>query len=142
MQVDLYLESDSKSPKTTDGWYGYVLAYTGQQLHTAEGFRFAHGSNHQLYLLAIADALERLNRPCNVTIHLSDKYIARAVQQYLAIWKENDWKNAKGKTLNYAMLWECVENLLQKHKILWITEEKNEFSDWLLTEIERRGKHV
>lgn len=140
MQVDLYIETDGKGPKTESGWYGYVLEYMGKTLHTVEGFRFAHGTALQLQLLAICDGLGRLNRSCKLNIHSSNKFIMTALEKYINLWIANDWITAKGEPVKFSALWETIHEELIKHQVTWETQKTHEYSDWILTEIEKRKK--
>lgn len=143
MQVDLYIETDSKSPRTTSGWCGYVLAACkGESIHTIEGFRYVRGTNHQLMLQAIGDAMERIIKPCEITIHTSDRYLQTALEKYLPVWKENGFLTTKGEPVKYSALWETIGQQLEQHQIRWEITKAHKYSTRMRTEIERRKRDV
>ena len=49
MEINIYIELDSMSPKTTEGYYGYVLEW---KTKTREGFGKTEGSPAKRLLVA------------------------------------------------------------------------------------------
>lgn len=135
--VHLYIETDSKSPRTTSGWYGYILEYKGA---VCGNFKYSRGTDKQLILYALDDALNRMTGPNEITIHMSNLYIKTALTKYVPNWAGRDWMSTRGEPVKYAALWEEVHEKLIAHKIAWDVQRKHEKSTEMLMEIERRKR--
>lgn len=87
----------------------------------------------RLVLLAIRDALQRLQYACSVIIHTESTYIANAVNSHwLESWERNGWKNAKDKEVQDSILWSQIYQILEEtgHE-LSVEQGSHEFSQWM-----------
>lgn len=81
------------------------------------------------------EALGRMKRPVHLKIYTNCGHVLHSLQNHWPIqWKNNGWKNAKGKPVSNAELWEKVMEELEPHVYL-ITEEEHTYSVWMRTEL-------
>lgn len=67
---------------------------------------YAGVTEARLVLLALRDALQRMNYACRIVIHTESAYIAGAVNnRWPQAWAGNGWKNARGKEAADRDLW-------------------------------------
>ena len=87
------------------GGYGIVMMYKDKNnvVHKKEfskGFRFT--TNNRMELLAVIDALNLLQKPCDIKLYSDSKYVVDAINQnWLVGWQEKNWKlNTKNPVKN------------------------------------------
>lgn len=139
--VHIYIETDSISPRPMPRNYGYVLEceYLGKPI-TRAGFGRMEGSWNKAVLVALVEALKRLNRSCEVHIHTRNEYILRMLENNLEHWAAAGFVGSKGKPVANREEWETLWQLGQEHLLL--TEPtgsgRHAYSRWLLEEMGRR----
>lgn len=87
----------------------------------------------RLVLLALRDALQRMNYACRVTIYTESAYIAGAVNNcWPQAWAGNGWKNAKGKEVQDKELWSRILELAGEagHELA-VEAGAHEFVPWM-----------
>ena len=138
MRTDVYIEVSSMAPKKSIKRYGYVLTAEGFTA-TRERFQKFVGSYHETSLQAVLDALNRFKdgKRCEICIHLQDEYIKSAYENYLKGWQQNGYISKKGTPISDREKWRRIWEISQKH-LIWFETGRNEFTDWILREIERR----
>ena len=87
----------------------------------------------RLVLLALRDALQRLNYACGVTVHTECADIAAAINsRWPEAWEGNGWKNSKGKEVPDSILWCQVLHLLEEGgHLLGAEPGAHEYSGWM-----------
>lgn len=138
--MKIYIEIDSSAPKATEKYYGYVIeTLASGQTVTREGFGKTVGTYHQAILIALTDALERFNQPCEVCVCTEDLFVTNMLEFNLAAWADNEFLNSKQKPIANQQEWMKIWELSNKHLIL--TEPgKHEYGIWLRGEMEKRRK--
>ena len=141
MRIDIYIKSSVKTLKRLNGTVGFVLEAEGYEGNTITQFGVVKNvTDNQSQLLALKFALKRINDKSNLVIHTDNRHIAAAFSQgWINTWKENDFKNAKGKEVANAREWREVLNLLGDN-IPEFDFEDHSYSQWLPQEVERRAK--
>ena len=74
----------------------------------------------QLELLTLVRGLEALEEPSSVTLVTDSRYVIRGLRHGLNEWRDHNWKWYRFGELtdiNYASLWERVDNALQYHRL-------------------------
>lgn len=135
--IDLYMENSGKSPTVKDEWYGYVLSYKGQIIHTKEVFEHCVRNRNGRDLEMFLDALSRC-KPAQIIVHTDSGYLAGGFDR-ISRYRENGWKNSKGEEIKYKDLWEKIAEKSQDKEIMFELGE-HEYTQWLKSEIRRR-KH-
>ena len=150
-EVNLYIGITAHGPRKQDGAYGWVLELVraGGSPYTKEGFGVREDvTDRDLALEALAEALEHFTEPCSINILLSPSYMAETfptpwTEGWVQKWKENGWKNSKGKEIVHADLWEKAEAALRKHEAVFCPKGvKNSYANWISDETKRRTHRI
>jgi len=99
------------------GGWGVILDYNGSRKELSGGE--AQTTNNRMELMAAIVALESLNRPCTVEMHVDSKYVKDGIGKWIHGWKRNGWKTADKKPVKNAELWQRLDAALAGHKISW-----------------------
>ena len=141
-KVDIYIETSIKGPRRRKGWYASVLEYQTRRngIQTRTDFGVQEDTTYsQSGLLAMINALKRLNASCIVTIHTDNTFVKNMVDRnILKEWKRNGWLNASGDTVANKKEWQELERLMTGHKVTFSHEDRNDYSAWMQEEAKRR----
>jgi ribonuclease HI len=108
------------------GGYGAVLLFGDRRLELSQGFR--NTTNNRMELLGVISALERLTKPCNVTLYSDSQYVVDSVtKRWVYSWKRNNWRRADKKPAQNIDLWQRLLPLLEKHRVefKWVRGHNN-----------------
>lgn len=108
------------------GGYGAVLLFGDKRLELSQGFK--NTTNNRMELLAVITALERLSRPCKVTLYSDSQYVVDAVsKRWIYGWQRNRWRRADKKPAQNVDLWQRLLPLLEKHDVefKWVRGHNN-----------------
>lgn len=95
------------------------------------------GSSYKMELLAVVNALEKIENAHNIVLFVDNNRIVRGINQWIEKWTKNGWKTSEGKNVRYRALWERVIELKKKHFITCFHvkahagNELNELADYL-----------
>lgn len=136
-RADVFLKTDSVSPKKAEKWYGYVLEYKADgETKTREGFGKIEGTYHQAVLTALIEALERFRESCEVHVHTENEFILNMIDMNLEKWAGNEFQTSRGKPVANREEW--IEVWRLSNKQLLITEHgDHEYASWLESAIRR-----
>lgn len=140
-QVDIYLETSIRGPRRASGSYMYIIA-----VKTSKGTADCGNDGHmedttwnRATLEALKEALGRLNSPCEITIWTDCKYVASALSnKWFESWMKNGWKTAKRQNVSDSETWQQVIELLSLHSFRVMFNEKHEYKEWMIKELERK----
>ena len=141
-RIDIYIETDSTSPRTLARKYSYVLEceLRGRPV-TREGFGQTEGTYNQSVLTALTEALARIKQPCEIHIHSGNEFVLNMVDNNLSKWAAGGFVTGKGKPVAKREEWETIWNLLKGP--MTVTEHGGHaYSGWLKNEMERRNFDV
>ena len=79
----------------------------------------ADTTNNQMELMAVIMGLEALKRPVSITVVSDSRYVLNGIQNWIAGWKRNGWKNAKKQPVANQELWPRLDAATQSHQIEW-----------------------
>lgn len=135
MDTDIFLMTDIKAPRRSDGLYTYQIRCfdskgnerTIWDRKMIEVFKIENATEYQAILSAMRDSLKRMNKPCNLNIYTDCEYIKSGVETWSISWIESDWKTSKGKPVANAELWKEVLNLLSTHTYTFCIKEHHEY---------------
>ncbi|NLE75581.1 MAG: ribonuclease HI [Chloroflexi bacterium] len=105
-------------------------------------------TNNQMEITAAIAALRSLTRPSLVRLRTDSRYLQNGVNGWLARWKRNGWKTAKGEPVKNQPLWRELDRLVQVHQVQWEWVEghagdpDNEEADGIAQAEARRRKRV
>lgn len=141
--VHIYVEADSTAPRNMTRMTGYVLECqtASGTTKTVEGFNKKTGTYHNTILLALEDALKRLNQSCEIHIHSQNRYVLTSIDQYLHIWAGNGYRNRKGELIKNHFEWSRLWELLSEHLIV-VEAGLHSYYSWMLSEMQRKAREI
>lgn len=140
--VNIYIATDRANTCKYKRCYGYVLECIWHgELKTAEGFGETESTWHETNLIAINEAMGRINQSCEVHIHTEDTYILNMIEHNLERWAANDFRTAKNKPVESKEHWRRFWEL-QREQLIICECGKHSYSEWLKKEIERKKEDV
>ena len=115
-KVEIFTDGACRGNPGPGGW-GALMRYKGQEKHIwgAE----ADTTNNQMELRAAIEALKLLKEPCQVVLTTDSQYVRKGITEWLASWKQKDWKNSQRKPVKNKALWEELDALAAQHRIEW-----------------------
>jgi ribonuclease HI len=114
-EVTIYVDG-SCSENPGKGGYGVVLLCGDQRRELSQGFRMT--TSNRMELMGAIAGLERLNRPCRITVISDSEYLVKAMRNgWTRRWKANGWrKQDNGRVLNVD-LWERLLAACEAHEV-------------------------
>jgi len=76
-------------------------------------------TNNRMELLAVITALQKLKRPCSVTVYTDSNYVVKGMTEWIHRWKKRNWMNAQKAPVLNKDLWEQLLALSRQHQIQW-----------------------
>lgn len=80
-----------------------VLMFSGNKVKKVSNI-IENKNNYELSILAIIDALKYIQKGCNISLIICDKYAYSSVKYYMHDWKQNDWYRKDGSEIRYREL--------------------------------------
>jgi len=115
--VTIYTDGACRGNPGPGGW-GVCLQYRDKEKELFGGE--AETTNNRMELTAAIQALEALNRSCNIKLHTDSKYVLQGITEWMANWKKRGWKTAANKPVKNEDLWRRLDQAIQGHLIEWI----------------------
>lgn len=114
--VIIYTDGACRGNPGPGGW-GAVLKYrdTVKELYGGE----LSTTNNRMELMAVIQALEALNRPCQVKIYADSNYVLKGITEWIEQWKLRGWKTAAKKPVKNEELWRRLDEAIARHQIQW-----------------------
>jgi ribonuclease HI len=75
-------------------------------------------TNNRMELTAAAQALQSLNRPCQIDFYTDSEYLRRGITEWLPGWRRRNWRRKDGALANVD-LWQALDAAMQPHVIEW-----------------------
>ena len=100
------------------GGYGAVLISGKHRKELSGGFDCT--TNNRMEILAAVEALEALNRPCEIVLFSDSRYVIDAMSKgWMRSWKANGWKRKPNLHLKNADLWKRMDSAAEPHEVTW-----------------------
>ncbi|MGZ5069820.1 MAG: ribonuclease HI [Methylobacter sp.] len=114
--VIIYTDGACRGNPGPGGW-GAILSYKGnvKELYGGE----PETTTNRRELMAAIQALEALNKPCNVQLNTDSKYVMQGITEWIANWKKRGWKTASKTPVKNEDLWRRLDTAIQRHNIEW-----------------------
>ena len=117
--VVIYSDGACSGNPGPGGW-GALLRYgkTEKELSGGE----PQTTNNRMELMAVAEGLCALTKPCTVVVKSDSRYVISAMMIYMHDWVTRGWRKSDGTPVAHADLWEKIYALSQTHKVIpmWI----------------------
>lgn len=143
MHVDIYTDGSARGNPDGPGGYGVILSYTDKQgiNHRKEvSGGYKKTTNNRMELMAAIVGLEKLNRPCDVTLYSDSQYLIKAFnEKWIDGWISSGWRRGKKNEVKNIDLWERLILAAKPHQIryVWVKghdgHPENERCDQLAT---------
>lgn len=135
--VNIYIQTDAKSPKRQSAHAIFTIStMTSKGPADATWTEDLEGTANEVELLALIKAMEHLTADCDIELYTESQFIASGID-WLAGWRERDWKTAKGKDIAHKDEWMRLDELLSGREILVHCKEDHSFRKWQQFELER-----
>lgn len=115
-KVEIYADGACKGNPGRGGWGALIVA--GQ--HRKEMFGGeANTTNNRMELRAVIEALNALNRPCQITVYTDSQYVQKGISEWIHGWKARGWKTASKEPVKNADLWQALDAAQGVHQVEW-----------------------
>ena len=141
-EINIYIETTVKGPREQMGAYLYIVEWIKEQgePETEGGFCFQMGTENRMVLGALLRALGRIEEPSSIRVFTRCGHVLHSIQNHRPVqWHKNGWKNAKGKPVHNAEIWEKVLQAMEPHTYT-ITDQDHSYREWMQFELENRIK--
>lgn len=112
MQVNIYIETTWRGPRHMPGTYEFVMeAYVSDDKDpvTLTKATYADDSTENTaYVMAAAEAVNRLNTKCDVCFYTPNRFFNAAVNEYFPKWRQNGFTTSKKEPVANALLWQQI----------------------------------
>ncbi len=115
--VTIYTDGACKGNPGPGGW-GVCMEYKGKEKEMCGGER--ETTNNRMELTAAIQALEALNRSCDVKLYTDSKYVLQGITEWMGNWKKRGWKTSANKPVKNEDLWRRLDDAIQRHSVEWI----------------------
>ncbi len=115
--VIIYSDGGAKPNPNGPGGWAALLIFGEHQKEISGGE--PRTTNNRMELTAACEALEALNRPCQVEFYTDSTYVRNGITQWLPNWVRNGWRTADKKPVANQDLWERLYAATQRHTITW-----------------------
>jgi ribonuclease HI len=78
-----------------------------------------HTTNNRMEIMAAIEGLRALKESCEVEVVTDSQYVKNGITTWIKGWKRNGWKTAAKKPVVNQDLWETLDDLVDKHKMVW-----------------------
>lgn len=140
-KVNIYIKTDFKGVRASDGHYGFVLETdTAAGPYTREEFGIIPKATvNRAEAKALLMALKKLKKTCELTIYTDSEYVVAGTRWYEG-WKRNGWLTANGGNVANRDVWEELMPVLAMHTYRFEVRQHHKYASWLRSELERAGK--
>ncbi|WP_421934626.1 ribonuclease HI [Phenylobacterium sp.] len=115
-KVVIYTDGACSGNPGPGGW-GALLISGGHRRDICGGE--PDTTNNRMELMAAIQALEALNKPCEVELHTDSTYVMKGISEWIHGWKKRGWKTADKKPVKNEDLWRRLDTARERHKVDW-----------------------
>tara|TARA_B100000900_G_C20420781_1_gene650869 strand:- start:74 stop:496 length:423 start_codon:yes stop_codon:yes gene_type:complete len=116
MKVKVYTDGACSGNPGKGGWAAIILE--GNKQSSISGSE-NNTTNNRMELMAPIMALRKIKAHSEITIYTDSKYVKDGITEWIKKWKLNNWLSASKKPVKNKDLWIKLDNLCQKHKVIW-----------------------
>ncbi len=114
--VEIWTDGGCKPNPGPGGWAAILRFGTVEkELSGAE----AATTNNRMELMAAAQALSALKKPCRVVLHTDSQYLKDGITRWHQGWVRKNWRTAGGDPVKNMDLWRLVLDAAKPHEIEW-----------------------
>ena len=116
MKIKVYTDGACSGNPGKGGWAAIILK--GNDQSSVSGSE-NNTTNNRMELMAPIMALRKIKAHSEITIYTDSKYVKDGITGWIKKWKLNNWVSASKKPVKNKDLWIKLDNLCQKHKVIW-----------------------
>ena len=116
MPIEIYTDGACRGNPGPGGW-GVVLREGVHEKHLSGAERAT--TNNRMELMAAIQGLAALKGPRAATVVTDSVYVKNGITQWMAQWKQRNWRTADKKPVKNQDLWMELDTLNQKHQVTW-----------------------
>ena len=114
--VHIYTDGSCLGNPGPGGWAA-LLRYNGHEKEITGAA--SKTTNNRMELRAAINALNKLNKPCQVIIHTDSQYLRQGISNWIHKWRRNGWKTASGAPVKNQDLWQELLKAIAPHDVRW-----------------------
>lgn len=115
-KVTVHTDGGCQGNPGVGGWAA-VLESKGRRKEISGGEPAT--TNNRMELRAAIEALNALNKPCDVILHTDSEYLRNGITKWLYGWKRNGWRTSTKQPVRNADLWSALDDAVRRHKVHW-----------------------
>ncbi|HWS40362.1 MAG TPA: ribonuclease HI [Arenimonas sp.] len=115
-QIEIHTDGACSGNPGPGGW-GALLRFGKTEKELSGGELLT--TNNRMELLAAIEALESLNKSCQIDLYTDSQYVQKGITEWMPNWIKRGWKNAKGEPVKNQDLWQRLNKAVASHKIVW-----------------------
>ena len=115
-KVKIFTDGACRGNPGVGGW-GALLKFGNREREINGSKSFT--TNNIMELVAVIEALKTVRDPSEIEITTDSKYVKNGITNWIFNWKKNGWRTASKKNVKNKELWVELDNLIQKHSIIW-----------------------
>lgn len=115
-EVEIFTDGACRGNPGPGGW-GVLLRYGKVERHLYGGE--AETTNNRMELRAAIEGLTALKERCAVTLTTDSVYVRSGITEWLANWKQKNWKTAARKPVKNVDLWRLLDEQNERHDVEW-----------------------
>lgn len=143
-RINIYTMTDIRGPRRRDGFYSYIAEMPTEKGPATWGIypkEIKDATENRAELKALTEALETIRQASELDIYTECAHIGTALEKgWLKEWRDNGWKNAKGKEISNRDLWQKMAELLNGNRCRIHTGEHHSFTNTMKFELEKKRK--
>ena len=117
MKLKIYTDGACSGNPGKGGWAAIILNSDSNQTHISGSE--VKTTNNRMELMAPIMALKKIKKKSEITIYTDSKYVKDGITDWIKKWKLNNWKNSSKKPVKNKDLWIKLDNLCDKHIVIW-----------------------
>lgn len=114
-QVRIFTDGACLGNPGPGGWAALLQYGSHEKILTGHA---EQTTNNRMELAAAIQALQSLNRPCQVAMYTDSEYLRRGITEWLPAWRARGWKR-KGGALANVELWQALDAAARPHQVSW-----------------------
>jgi len=115
-KVIIFTDGACRGNPGPGGW-GALMMSNGKERELCGGELAT--TNNRMELMGAIQALEALNKPCQVELHTDSQYVRTGITEWLAGWKARGWRTAAKAPVKNEDLWKRLDAARLRHTVDW-----------------------
>lgn len=114
--IHVYTDGACSGNPGPGGWGAIIIQ--GNKEYELSGSE-PNTTNNRMEMMAAIQALEKIPQDYSILLFTDSKYLKDGITLWIHNWKKRDWKTVDKKPVKNQDLWQKLDELCLKHKIIW-----------------------